>query len=91
MIAIVITLDKNTIIEPNYYLPTQIHLPMRLKLKTYRDFWNDKDRFDNSDYAENSQYLIKTNKKIIGKFKHEADGIPIIEFIGLRSKMYFYT
>ena len=56
----------------------------------YRDFWNDKDRFDNSDYPESSQYFDKTNKKVIGKFKDEAAGIPIIEFIGLRSKMYSY-
>ena len=56
----------------------------------YRDFWNDKDRFDNSDYPENSPYFDKTNKKVIGKFKDEAAGIPITEFIGLRSKMYSY-
>ena len=56
----------------------------------YKDFWNDKDRFDNSDYPENSPYFDKTNKKVIGKFKDEAAGIPITEFIGLRSKMYSY-
>ena len=56
----------------------------------YRDFWNDKDRFDNSDYPENSPYFNKTNKKVIGKFKDEVAGIPIVEFIGLRSKMYSY-
>ena len=56
----------------------------------YRDFWNDKDRFDNSDYPENSLYFDKTNKKVIGKFKDEAAGIPITEFVGLRSKMYSY-
>ena len=57
----------------------------------YKDFWNDKDRFDNSDYPENSQYFNKTNKKVIGKFKDEAAGIPITEFVGLRSKMYSYV
>ena len=57
----------------------------------YQDFWNDKDRFDNSDYPENSQYFNKTNKKVIGKFKDEAAGIPITEFVGLRSKMYSYV
>ena len=56
----------------------------------YRDFWNDKDRFDNSDYPESSPYFDKTNRKVIGKFKDEACGIPITEFIGLRSKMYSY-
>ena len=56
----------------------------------YNDFWNDKDKFDNSDYPESSLYFDKMNKKVIGKFKDEAAGIPIIEFIGLRSKMYSY-
>ena len=56
----------------------------------YQDFWNDKDRFDNSDYPESSPYFDKTNKKVIGKFKDEAAGIPITEFVGLRSKMYSY-
>ena len=56
----------------------------------YQDFWKDKDRFDNSDYSENSLYFDKTNKNVIGKFKDEAAGVPICEFIGLRSKMYSY-
>ena len=56
----------------------------------YQDFWNDKDRFDNSDYPESSPYFDKTNNKVIGKFKDEAAGIPITEFVGLRSKMYSY-
>ena len=57
----------------------------------YRDFWNDKDKFDNSDYPESSPYFDKTNKKVIGKFKDEAAGLVIKEFIGLRSKMYSYV
>ena len=56
----------------------------------YKDFWNDKDKFDNSDYPESSPYFDKTNKKVIGKFKDEAAGVPICEFVGLRSKMYSY-
>ena len=48
----------------------------------YKDFWNDKDKFDNSDYPESSQYFSKANKKVIGKFKDEAAGMPIKEFIG---------
>ena len=56
----------------------------------YQDFWNDKDKFDNSDYHESSPYFHKTNKKVIGKFKDEAAGVPICEFVGLRSKMYSY-
>ena len=51
----------------------------------YRDFWNDKYIFDNSDYPENSPYYCNANKKVIGKFKDEACGVPITEFVGLKS------
>ena len=57
----------------------------------YNDFWNDKDMFDNSDYPDNSPYHCNANKKVIGKFKDEACGVPIVEFIGLQSKMYSYV
>ena len=56
----------------------------------YKDFFKNKDKFDNSDYPEYSPFFYKENKKVIGKFKDEAAGIPIIEFVGLRSKMYSY-
>ena len=56
----------------------------------YQDFYKDKHKFDNSDYPNESPYFDKTNKKVIGKFKDEAAGIPITEFVGLRSKMYSY-
>ena len=57
----------------------------------YKDFWNDKDMFDNSDYSENSPYYCNANKKVISKFKDEACGVPIVKFIGLKSKMYSYV
>ena len=56
----------------------------------YADFWKHKDMFDNSDYPSNHQFFDATNKKVIGKFKDEAAGVPITEFVGLRSKMYSY-
>ena len=56
----------------------------------YKDFWDKKEMFDNSDYPSNHQFFDATNKKVIGKFKDEAAGIPITEFVGLRSKMYSY-
>ena len=56
----------------------------------YKGFFKDKSKFDNSDYPENSPYFNKTNKKVIGKFKDEAAGVPVVEFVGLRSKMYSY-
>ena len=54
-----------------------------------KDFWSDKDN-EYSEYPENSPYFDKSNKKVIGKFKDEVSGIPVNEFIGLRSKMYSY-
>ena len=42
------------------------------------------------NYPENSPYYCNANKKVIGKFKDEACGVPIIKFIGLKSKMYSY-
>ena len=54
----------------------------------YKNFWNDKDMFNNSDYPENSPYYCNANKKVIGKFKDEACGVSITEFVGLKSKMY---
>ena len=56
----------------------------------YKDFWNDKDTFDNSEYPKTPRNSINQTKKVIGKFKDEVSGIPINEFIGLRSKMYSY-
>ena len=56
----------------------------------YKDFWNDKDTFDNSGYPENFLYYCNVNKKAIGKSKDEACGVPITEFVGLKSKMYSY-
>ena len=57
----------------------------------YKDFWNDKDMFDNSDCPENLPYYCNANKKVIGKFKDEACGVLITEFIGFKSKMYSYV
>ena len=52
----------------------------------YKDFWVDKEKFDNSDFAKDCPYFC-----IIAKFKDEATGMPIVEFVGLRSKKYSYV
>ena len=57
----------------------------------YKDLFVDKEKFDNSDYSKDSPFYFGENKKVIGKFKDEAAGIPITEFVGLKSKMYSYV
>ena len=59
----------------------------------YKDISGDvKDRFDTSDYPDNHPSGIPTgiNKKVLGKFKDEAMGKSIKEFVGLRAKLYSY-
>ena len=64
---------------------------MKLKLiYVYKDLLKDKELFDNSDYPKHSAFFFDENKKVIGKMKDEAAGMPIKEFIGLRSDMYSY-
>ena len=47
-------------------------------------------RFDTSDYPTNNPSGIKTglNSKVPGMFKDEAGGKQIVEFVGLRAKLY---
>src|SRR5882757_2455502 len=52
----------------------------------YQDMYDNKEWFDLSDMPVD--FKDNTNKKVLGKFKDEMAGIPIKEFIGLRSKMY---
>ena len=53
-----------------------------------RKFFKWKDFFDFSNYSKNSKFFDETNKKVIGKMKDEFGGVIIIEFVGLKSKMY---
>ncbi|XP_020608918.1 uncharacterized protein LOC110047502 [Orbicella faveolata] len=59
----------------------------------YRDISGDvKEKFDTSNYPKNHPSGIETgvNKKVIGMFKDEAGGKQIVEFVGLRAKLYSY-
>ncbi len=54
----------------------------------YDDMNKMSEHFDFSDYPKNHKCYNETNKKVIGKFKDETNGNPIVEFVGLRAKMY---
>ena len=65
------------------------------EIKT-KDFYKDinpdiEKRFDTSDYPTIHPSGIKTvlNSKVLGMFKDEAGGKQIVEFFGLRAKLYF--
>ena len=50
--------------------------------------FKDKHMFDFSGYPKNSVYYDISNKKILGEMKGELNGVEIVEFVGLKSKMY---
>ena len=54
----------------------------------YQEFFKWKDLFDLSNYSKDSNFFDGTNKKVIGKMKDELDGVIVIEFVGLKSKMH---
>ena len=62
---------------------------------TTKDFYKDikpdiEKRFDTSDYPNNHPSGIKTglNSRLLGMFKDEAGGKQIVQFVGLRAKLY---
>ena len=44
--------------------------------------------FDFSGSPIDPKYYDSTNKKVLGKMKDEFNGVKIIEFVGLKSKIY---
>ena len=54
----------------------------------YQDMKKDQHLHDTSNYSKDHFLFSEVNKKVIGKFKDETGGLPIVEWIGLRAKMY---
>jgi hypothetical protein len=57
----------------------------------YADMRKSKELFDMSDYPKDHMCYDPTNKKVIGKFKDETSGDAVVEFVGLKAKMYSLT
>jgi len=82
-------------IKPRYgdnvcllYTDTDSLLLMTETPNIYDDMLSDIDFYDTSDYPKDHALFSTKNKKVVGKFKDECAGKPIIEFVGLRPKMY---
>ena len=43
--------------------------------------------FDFSSYLTKSKFYDNSNKLVVGKMKDEIAGVPIKEFVGLKSKV----
>ena len=55
----------------------------------YKDMKEDIEQwYDTSDYPPSHPFHSKQNTKRLGFFKDETNGVPKLEFIGLRAKMY---
>ena len=54
----------------------------------YKKFYNLKELFDLSNHLNSTIYFCDENRKVLRKMKDEYGGNIIIEFIGVRSKMY---
>ena len=56
----------------------------------YEDFYMKKDMFDFSEHPGNSWFYDVKKKKLIDKVKGETKLVTIVEFVGLKSKIYSY-
>ena len=54
----------------------------------YNQCFKDRNLFDLSGYPKDSVYYDSSNKKVLDEMKDELNGVKIIEFVRLKSKMY---
>ena len=55
----------------------------------YEKIFQWKDLFDSSNYSKDLKFFDETNKNVICKMKDEFGGAIVVEFVRLKSKMYF--
>ena len=55
-----------------------------------KSFFQWKDLFDFSNYTKDSKFFDETNQKVIGKMKDELGEVTVAEFIGSKSKIYYF-
>lgn len=73
------------------YMDTDAYIYWIKTLDLYKDLrtFPYRDDFDFSDYPKNHpNYDHDKNKKVLGKFKDETNGIPLKEIVALMSKLY---
>ena len=57
----------------------------------YEKFYRDRQKyFDFASFPSSHKYYDPGNNKVIGKFKDEANGRQIKEYVGAKTKMYSY-
>ena len=52
------------------------------------EFFKWKALFDFSNYSKDSKFFDENNKKVIGKMIDEFGGVIVVEFVGLKSRIY---
>ena len=86
MISITVLLKK---IDDELFFIDLDSLTYKIKSENvYEQLFKWKDLFDFSNYPKDSKFFDETNKKVIGKMKDEFYGVIVVEFVGLKSKMY---
>ena len=71
---------------------TLSHVKLRPKIFTNISTPDIEKRFDTCDYPTNHPSVIKRglNSKVLEIFKDKAGGKQVVEFVGLRAKLYSY-